>query len=87
VCAPSGRARALTGSGAQTVEAFFVLWRTTREPVWRERGWAVFEALERAARTRVGFASLSYADAALPPRKDDMPRCVLRLAARARRVC
>jgi hypothetical protein len=69
---------------AQTVEAFFLMWRATGEPIWRERGWAVFEAVERTARTRVGYASIKYADTPNPPQLDDMPRCVPHVRRRTR---
>jgi hypothetical protein len=31
----------------ETVESFFYLWRVTKDPVWRERGWAIFRAIEK----------------------------------------
>lgn len=30
----------------------------TRDPKWRERGWQIFEALEKRARLPLGFASV-----------------------------
>ncbi|KAH8116460.1 seven-hairpin glycosidase [Phellopilus nigrolimitatus] len=42
----------------ETIESFFILWRTTGEEAWRERGWAAFEAIERLLRTPSGYASL-----------------------------
>lgn len=41
----------------ETIESYFLLWRTTRDPVWRERGWAAFEAIERECRTDSGYAT------------------------------
>ena len=57
------------------MESFYYLYRTTGDVRWRERGWAVFEAIEREARTGSGYASLrnvelSKADA---NKKDEMP--------------
>ena len=43
----------------ETVESYFYLWRLTRDPVWRERGWAVFESLQKHCRTRTGYAALA----------------------------
>jgi len=41
----------------ETLESYFLLWRTTRDPVWRERGWAAFLAIERECRTDSGYAT------------------------------
>ena len=65
---------------AKAVESFYYLWRTTGDPRWRERGWAVFEAIEREARTSTGYATIQNVelsvvgikDGALN-KKDEMP--------------
>ena len=58
----------------ETVESFYLLWRTTGDVVWRERGWEVFEALQREARVESGFASLANAYHVLGPKRDEMQR-------------
>jgi mannosyl-oligosaccharide alpha-1,2-mannosidase len=59
----------------ETVESFYLLWRTTGDVVWRERGWEVFEALQREARVESGgFASLANAHRVLGPKRDEMQR-------------
>jgi len=59
----------------ETVESFYLLWRTTGDEMWRERGWEVFEALEREARVEGGgFASVENAHRVDGPKKDEMPR-------------
>ncbi|KAI9453041.1 seven-hairpin glycosidase [Lactarius psammicola] len=58
----------------ETVESFYLLWRTTGDVVWRERGWEVFEALEREARVEGGgYASLDNAHSVGGKKKDEMP--------------
>ncbi|KAF8661347.1 hypothetical protein AX16_001442 [Volvariella volvacea WC 439] len=42
----------------ETLESIFLMWRVTGDPKWRMRGWKIFEALEREARTDVGYAVL-----------------------------
>ena len=32
----------------ETVEALFVLWRTTGKEKWRDAGWKIFEAIDRS---------------------------------------
>lgn len=43
----------------ETVESFFVLYHLTGDPVYREWGWEVFQAIERYCRTEAGYGSLS----------------------------
>ena len=70
-----------SGDGvSQTVESLFMLWKTTRDPKWRERAWAVFEALEREARTEAGYAVVGDVQSARGVRRDEMPRCVSRFS-------
>ncbi|KAI9453038.1 seven-hairpin glycosidase [Lactarius psammicola] len=58
----------------ETVESFYLLWRTTGDEVWRERGWEVFEALEREARVEGGgYACLKNAHHVGGPKYDRMP--------------
>ncbi|CCM04166.1 uncharacterized protein FIBRA_06328 [Fibroporia radiculosa] len=57
----------------ETVESFYLLWRTTGDEVWRERGWAVFQAIEREAKTESGYASLFSVEESPAPKKNEMP--------------
>ena len=43
----------------ETVESFFVLYHLTGDPVYREWGWEVFQAIERYCKTKVGYGELS----------------------------
>lgn len=57
----------------ETVESLFVLWRLTRDPQWRERGWAIFTSLRRHARLEGGgYASVESVEE-LPVRHRDGP--------------
>jgi len=42
----------------ETVESFFVLYHLTKDPVYREWGWEVFQAIERYCRADGGYGSL-----------------------------
>lgn len=57
----------------ETIESFYVLWRTTGEPRWRERGWALFDAIEKHTRTKDAYASVLNVNRIPAPRDDDMP--------------
>ncbi|KAH9012123.1 seven-hairpin glycosidase [Lactarius pseudohatsudake] len=58
----------------ETVESFYLLWRTTGDEMWRERGWEVFEALEREARVEGGgYASVENVHHIGGSKIDSMP--------------
>ncbi|KAF7371048.1 alpha-1,2-Mannosidase [Mycena sanguinolenta] len=57
----------------ETVESFYILWRTTGNAVWRERGWAIFESIEKHARLERGYASVSTVDSVPVAHLDEMP--------------
>lgn len=60
----------------QAVESFYLLWRTTGDVKWRHRGWSVFQAIERVAKTPSGYASVGRVNTADPILQDSMPRLV-----------
>ena len=58
----------------QTIESIYIMWRTTGDPVWRERGWEIFQAIEKQSKTPSGYASSN--NVALDPATqiDEQPR-------------
>jgi len=42
----------------ETVESFFVLYHLTGDPIYREWGWEVFQAIERYCKTEAGYGKL-----------------------------
>ena len=56
------------------MESIFILWRTTGDIKWRERGYAIFQAIEKHTRTRYGYASVLDIDKETVIQLDDMPR-------------
>ncbi|KAH6916030.1 mannosyl-oligosaccharide alpha-1,2-mannosidase [Coprinopsis sp. MPI-PUGE-AT-0042] len=57
----------------ETIESFYVLWKTTGQVRWRERGWAIFQSIEKHAKTQHGYASVLQVDTVSPTWKDEMP--------------
>jgi hypothetical protein len=55
----------------------FVMWHTTGDVKWCDRGWAIWEAIERKTRTSSGYASVQGVDQAEPWKMDSQPRCAL----------
>ena len=43
----------------ETVESFFVLYHLTGDPIYREWGWEVFQAIERYCKTEAGYGKLN----------------------------
>ena len=60
----------------QAIESFYLMWRLTGDAKWRERGWAVFVALERHARVGDAYASIKDVHKTPVTHENDMPRCV-----------
>lgn len=59
----------------ETVETFFLLWRTTGDVAWRERGWAVFKSLLNETSVEdSGFASVKNVYQVGGMKIDEMPR-------------
>ncbi|ORY44718.1 hypothetical protein BCR33DRAFT_716687 [Rhizoclosmatium globosum] len=42
----------------EAVESIFYMWRLTHDPIYRERGWAIVESLEKYCRGEVGYHGL-----------------------------
>ena len=61
----------------QTIESMYILWKTTGEVKWRERGWKIFESIEKYTKTEYGYASVDKVDMVPPSLIDDMPRSFL----------
>ncbi|CAK5269755.1 unnamed protein product [Mycena citricolor] len=57
----------------ETLESFYILWRTTGAEVWRDRGWSIFEAIEKHARLKTGYASVQHVDKIPVSHLDEMP--------------
>ena len=47
----------------EAVESFFVLWRQTGDPKYREWGWQAFQAIEKHCRVENGYSGIRNVDA------------------------
>jgi mannosyl-oligosaccharide alpha-1,2-mannosidase len=62
----------------ESVESWYLLWRTTGDTKWRDRGWAVFQGLETYSLRWNGFASVEdVTKAQQGGHVDEMPRSVI----------
>ncbi|KAF4610815.1 hypothetical protein D9613_006916 [Agrocybe pediades] len=57
----------------ELVESFYMLWKSTKNSIWRDRGWTIFEAIERHTKTEYGYAGILQVDQTPTPMKDEMP--------------
>ncbi|KAI0825542.1 glycoside hydrolase [Irpex lacteus] len=57
----------------ETLESIYLMWKTTGDTVWRERGWRIFQALESEAKTPSGYASLFAVAKSHSLLRDEMP--------------
>ncbi|CCA71679.1 related to alpha-mannosidase [Serendipita indica DSM 11827] len=57
----------------EALEAMYLLWKTTGDPVWRERGWKMFESINKWTRRDNGYSSIYYVNSDEPHPVDDMP--------------
>ncbi|KAJ0233654.1 hypothetical protein HA466_0280070 [Hirschfeldia incana] len=57
----------------ETVESLFVLYRITKDTIYREQGWKIFEAFEKHTKVKSGgYTSLDDATEVPPHRRDKM---------------
>lgn len=59
----------------ETVESLFILWRLTKNPIYREWGWEIFKAFEEHTRVEnsdAGYTSLNHVNSESPTYRDNM---------------
>ncbi|GLA33948.1 mannosyl-oligosaccharide alpha-1,2-mannosidase [Aspergillus niger] len=58
----------------ETVESLFLMYRVTKDPIYRQWGWEIFKAFQRHTRVKdgEGYTSLSDVTIAPPKRRDNM---------------
>ncbi|KAG6335737.1 hypothetical protein ID866_3361 [Astraeus odoratus] len=57
----------------EVVETTYLMWLTTGDELWKERGWEIFQAIEKHCRTDYGFASVRGVELNEPEKIDEMP--------------
>lgn len=58
----------------ETVESLFLMWRITKDPIYREWGWKIFQSFVEYGTIELGegFSSLNDVNKIPPPRRDNM---------------
>ena len=57
----------------QTLESMYVMWHTTKDTQWRDKGWQIWSAIESKTRTESGYASVQSVENSRPYHMDSMP--------------
>ncbi|KAF6752065.1 mannosyl-oligosaccharide 1,2-alpha-mannosidase [Ephemerocybe angulata] len=57
----------------ETVESLYIMWKTTGDEIWRDRGYAIYQAIEKHTKAPYGYASVSNIDSDSPNKIDEMP--------------
>jgi len=60
-------------SRPETLESMYLMWRASGDSKWRDRGWAIWEAIESKTRTVSGYASARFVELPAPLLLDSMP--------------
>lgn len=59
----------------ETVESLFIMWRLTKNPIYREWGWEIFKSFEEFTRvpdSDAGYTSLNHVNTESPTFRDNM---------------
>jgi len=57
----------------ETLESLYYLHYFTRDPIYREWGWDIFEAIKRNCKNDIGYAAFANVDSARDGHLDEMP--------------
>ncbi|KAF8528811.1 seven-hairpin glycosidase [Hysterangium stoloniferum] len=57
----------------ETLESMYIMYRTTGESKWRNRGWRIWEAIVAKTKTDSGFATVVSVDTEDPVRQESLP--------------
>lgn len=56
----------------EAVEAFFYMWRVTKDPIYREWGWNVFQSFEAHSKIETGYCNRKNVESTAPSCDDKM---------------
>ena len=56
----------------ETVESLFLMWRKTKDPIYRDWGWEIFQGFEQYSRSKVGYGGVIDVRKERPYRDDTM---------------
>jgi hypothetical protein len=61
----------------EAIESVFYMWRITGDPSWQEKGWNMWESIEKASWTELAYSAIVDVNDANSTKTDSMERYVL----------
>ena len=58
----------------EAIESVFYMWRITGDPSWQDKGWQMWEAIEKVSWTELAYSAISNVHVADTPQTDSMER-------------
>ena len=58
----------------EAIESVFYMWRITGDPVWQEKGWQMWESIEKVTWTELAYSAISDVNDATSFQADSMER-------------
>lgn len=58
----------------EAIESVFYMWRITGDPVWQEKGWHMWESIEKVSWTELAYSAISDVNNANSAQADSMER-------------
>jgi Glycosyl hydrolase family 47 len=58
----------------EAIESVFYMWRITGDPIWQEKGWQMWEAIERVSWTELAYSAIQNVNIPDSPKADSMER-------------
>jgi len=60
----------------EAIESVFYMWRITGDPSWREKGWNMWESIEKASWTELAYSAIMDVNDADSTKADSMERYI-----------
>jgi mannosyl-oligosaccharide alpha-1,2-mannosidase len=58
----------------EAIESVFYMWRITGDPVWQDKGWQMWESIEKASWTELAYSAITNVNMANSQAADSMER-------------
>jgi len=58
----------------EAIESVFYMWRITGDPIWQDKGWRMWESIEKASWTQLAYSAVSNVNDIESAKLDSMER-------------
>lgn len=56
----------------EAIESVFIMYRVTGDPIWRDKGWKMFDAVRNHTRVEFGYSAILDVTSETPHHTDEM---------------